>query len=108
MKKLLFLGACLVALASQPAVAQAGSPDVVTVKVKEAFYYLQIIISRGAGKPQVLDFPQKALKEDGAIEAATQQVIAKLYQEGYTLKETFGGAYPASGTRSTLIFTKGQ
>jgi hypothetical protein len=108
MKKLLFLGACLVALASSPAMAQTGGADIVTMKVKESFGTLQIIISRSTGKPEVLNFPQKDLKEDGAIEAATQQVIAKLYQEGYALKGSFGGSYPASGTRSTLVFTKGQ
>jgi hypothetical protein len=55
MKKLLFLGACLVALASSPAMAQTGEADVVIVKISEGYSSLHIAIVHGTGKPEVFD-----------------------------------------------------
>jgi hypothetical protein len=105
MKKLILLGACLVALASQPVKAQTGGADVVIVKITEGIESLHIDIARRTGKPEVLDYKAKDLREGGAAAAATQRVIAKLYQEGYRLKGTYGGN---QGYLSTLIFVKGQ
>ena len=101
MKKLLFLGACLVAFASQPVRAQAGGTDIVLVR----FYHvntvrLHVTIARGTAKPEELD-----IKGNDAEEAQfCRQVIAKLYQEGYTLKSTFATAIAPSN----LLFVKGQ
>jgi hypothetical protein len=103
MKKLLFLGACLVALASSPAMAQTGEADVVIVKISEGYSSLHIAIAHGTGKPEVFDYKAKDLREDGAA-AATQKILAKLYQQGYTLKGTYGGN---QGYMSTLIFVRG-
>ncbi len=56
-------------------------------------------IARGEAKPEVQD-----VKGDGAEEAQfCQRIIAKLYQEGYTLKSTFGAGTTTTGT---LVFTK--
>ncbi|MGI4872468.1 MAG: hypothetical protein ACRYFX_14980 [Janthinobacterium lividum] len=100
MKKLLFLGACLVALASSPVKAQTGGAEVVVVH----FYHngtprLYAAIARGDSAPQVVD-----MKGDGAEEATfCQRILAKLYQEGYSLRSTFGGSSSLTGT---LVFTK--
>jgi hypothetical protein len=101
MKKLFFIGACLMALTSQPVMAQTGGPEVVVVQVSFGVGAGQILISRGEGKTEAV-----AVKKDKnqAFESeAYQQVIAKLYQEGYTIKSTF-----SDGVRnqSTLVFVK--
>ncbi|TVT39621.1 hypothetical protein FNT36_18440 [Hymenobacter setariae] len=105
MKKLLILGACLVALASQPVLAQTGGPEVVIVKIWEGEAILSITIARAAGKPEVLTYKTKELREEGASAVLTQKALAKLYQEGYMLKGTYGGN---QGYLSTLVFVKGQ
>ena len=100
MKKLLFLGACLVALASQPVMAQTGGPEVVVAR----FYYggtgkLHVAIARGTANPEI----QELKGSDPEETQFCQKVIAKLYQEGYSLKSTFG---PGTGYASTLVFVK--
>jgi hypothetical protein len=100
MKKLLFLGACLVALASQPALAQTGGADVVVVRFSyEGTARVHAFITRGAGKTEVQQLKGSTSEENEFC----QQVIAKLYQEGYSLKSTFsaGGVPP-----NNLVFTK--
>ena len=78
----------------------AGGAEVVIVQ----FYHqgtprLYAAIARGGVKPEVVD-----MKGDGAEEAQfCQQVIAKLYKEGYTIKSTFGGSSINTGT---LVFIK--
>jgi hypothetical protein len=52
MKKLVFLGACLVVLASQPVKAQTGGADVVVVKVSEYATYIEFYIARSGSKPE--------------------------------------------------------
>ena len=107
MKKILFLGACLVALASQPAKAQTGGGDIVVVKVFEASTYMRIAISHGQDKTEVLDVAGGGgdKKKIGAAAEALQKLIADLIQKGYSLKSTFGGD---AGYMSTLVFVKGQ
>jgi hypothetical protein len=101
MKKLLFLGAFLVALASQPVMAQTAGPDVVVVQAYFPVGTGRVVISRGPGKTEELEF-KNGFRQSAAAESY-QQVIAKLYQEGYSIKASFG-----SGTTilSTLIFVK--
>jgi hypothetical protein len=105
MKKLLFLGACLVALASQPVIAQTSVPQVIVVQV----YFTglgtgHLTVTRGEGQTEDIEFKQTNIKQ--ATEAETcQRVFEKLYQEGYSLKSTFS---PGTGGISTLIFAKGQ
>jgi hypothetical protein len=105
MKKLFFLGACLLALASQPVMAQAGGADVVLVKISDNGLSLHIETVRGTGKPELLDLTGKEYRETGAATGAAQRVIAKLCQEGYILKGTYAGQHSYF---STLIFIKGQ
>ena len=107
MKKLLITVACLVAGAGVPARAQQGAgPEVVTVKVNERpFHSLQLIVSRDSGPAEVLTFDGKQMRQPGAKEAATQQVFAKLYREGFVVKTTFGGG-DKYGNLNTLIFVR--
>jgi hypothetical protein len=105
MKKLLFLGACLLALASQPVMAQAGGADVVLVKIADNGLSLHMETVRGTGKPELLDLTGKEYRETGAATSATQRVIAKLCQEGYILKGSYAGQHSYF---TTLIFIKGQ
>ena len=50
MKKLLFLGACLVALASQPVMAQTGNAEVVVVRLEESLRRVYVSVTRADGK----------------------------------------------------------
>jgi hypothetical protein len=98
MKKLIFLGACLVALASQPVKAQTGVvPSVAVVSIwypgGGGLPYLQIdrdgIIERKTGLG--LGIGEKITGD--AVEArakALRQTVIKLYQEGYVLKASLG------------------
>lgn len=113
MKKLFFLGACLVVLASCPVVAQTpgGSPppaaaglDVVVVKVSESTAYLTLDIARADGKRERRDYKPRDLKENGNSAEFTRQLIAQLYQEGYALTSTYGGG--GTFNLNTLVFTR--
>jgi hypothetical protein len=105
MKKLLFLGACLLALASQPVMAQTGGADIVVVRINDTGAIVYMAISHGAGKTESLSFPS-GYNEKRILETAEryQQVLTKLYQEGYSLKSTF----TVSQGLTTLVFVKGQ
>ena len=106
MKKILIAVACLLAGACVPARAQGAGPEVVTVKVRERRNHpLQLIVSRSSGPVEVLTFDSKEMRKPGANEAATQQVLAKLYREGFVVKNTFGGS-DNFGTVNTLIFVR--
>jgi hypothetical protein len=103
MKKLLFLAACLVTLASTPVVAQSGGPGVVIVQ----FYTTglgngHIAITRGEGRTEDVEFKVTNIKQHTAAEAY-QRVFAQLVQEGYSLKSTF---FPEDGSTVTLVFEK--
>lgn len=109
MKKLLYIGACLMALASLPAAAQTGTTDVVVVKVTEAYDYLLLDIARAGAKPERRTFKRRDLLLDGAPAEITRLLIAQLYVEGYTLTSTYGGGGLLSGSNinlNTLVFTK--
>jgi hypothetical protein len=99
-KKLVFLGACLVALASSPVAAQASAPEVVVV----VRILNNLVIVRPGGKTEEVDYAggtnAKSLTDSGIT---VQRVITKLYQEGYVLKSTYSGS-AVSG--ATLIFLK--
>lgn len=108
MKKPFVLGACLVAVASSPAMAQTVAPDVVVVRTTDNYNNLRIIVTHGEGKTEVLELARKDLKQSpNGQEEALQKVFAKLYQEGYQLRGTGGGGYNYM-IRNTFLFTKGQ
>jgi hypothetical protein len=103
MKKLLFLGVCLVALASQPALAQTGEPPVIVVQLYyTGLFTAHITITRGDNKTEDIEFKETSTR-DYTTAQAYQRVLVRLYQEGYALKSTFksGENQPV-----TLIFDK--
>jgi len=101
MKKLLLLGACLVALASQPALAQTSGPEVVVVQVEfNGFDNYRFRISHGEGKTEVYIVKGK----DNGLAEAVQKQVAQLYQQAYALK----GEFRTNGAYTTLmVFVKG-
>jgi hypothetical protein len=103
MKKLLFLGACLVALASQPVLAQTGGADVVIVRAYQINGKCVIATSRGTGKTEVtsVDVPINNFKNQASTAEAYHQIIAALVQQGYSLKGMSGG-----DDQTTWVFSK--
>jgi hypothetical protein len=102
MKKLVFLGACLVALASQPVMAQTGGPAVVVVQIYQSSLNKgRLAVDRGTGKPEIVEFKFNPQEEQSA---AYQHTFTKLAEEGYVLKSTF--SIQAGST--TLIFGRSQ
>jgi hypothetical protein len=104
MKKLLFLGACLVALASQPVMAQTGGAEseVTVVQVEFiGFDNYRFRISHGEGKTEVYTVKAK----DNSLVEAVQKQVAQLYQQGYALK----GEFRTNGAGTTMmVFVKGR
>jgi hypothetical protein len=112
MKKLFFLGACLVALASQPVMAQTGGADIVVVKVVEDVGLLHFYIARSGSKPEVREFSGKGLKEKGegnyvsGQAESTRSLLVELTQQGYTLTTTYSASRSPGVGLTTLVFTK--
>ncbi|MGI4867579.1 MAG: hypothetical protein ACRYFZ_26905 [Janthinobacterium lividum] len=110
MKKLLFLGACLVALASQPVRAQTGGMDVLVVRVEETNAHVSLTVERAGQEPEGIGFdydrrPGKA----GRASKGYLDALSKFYEQGYIVQAVIPGVtYTAIGgvTYSTLIFTK--
>lgn len=104
MKKLLLLGACLLALGSSPVAAQAGGPGVAVVSIVNLGPSYKAVITREDSKSEALEIPNGGSdKRLMATSQGFQKLISKLYQEGYTLKSTFGG-----DRVTNLVFVKGQ
>ena len=101
MKKLFLLSACLLALSASPVLAQTSAPAVAVVKVwVKGFTEGHILIDRD-GKMEDVEYKASGTAKGLETEADTlRQVVAKLYQEGYSLK--------ASLSPTMLIFVKGQ
>ncbi len=94
MKKFL-LGAGLLALTSLPVLAQtAPAADVVVVRIQRFGNTRGVITtSFGANNTQAkeIDVPFDTVKGASVITEATQQALAPLAQQGYTLKSMSGG-----------------
>ncbi len=109
MKKLILLGGCLWAFAASPAKAQTGHPDVVVVKVLESQLATRIIVARSWGLPDEMEVKTGFAGNEATMakESAEkiQEVLGKLYQQGYAIKGTFSSS---NGGPSTLVLVKGQ
>jgi hypothetical protein len=95
MKKI-FLGACLWALVSAPALAQTGGSDVAVVRVERTGGpHGLITVSLGANSTQAkeIDVPNNSIKAAEALSEATQQALAPLVQQGYAVKAMSGGDF---------------
>jgi hypothetical protein len=108
MKKLLFLGACLVALSSSPVMAQAGGTEVVVMSMRTASLgRTRVVLAYSGGKTEekLIKNMSNSDKAQDEATSAYQEIITNLYQQGYSLKSTFSGF---QGGFSTLVFVKGQ
>jgi hypothetical protein len=109
MKKLFFTGACLVALASSPVLAQTGGAELVVVRVLEdpRSIYVSITTPDGQTEDRKLDsgFGTKGLT---ASSKAFHQLLNEFYQKGYRLQSTFSTVNSTSDSRTTLVLVKGQ
>ncbi len=108
MKKYILLGALLWACAAQPADAQTGKSDIVVVKVLESRSSTRIIIARSWGFPEELEVKAGLAGNEATMvresAAKMQEVLMKLYEQGYAIKSSFGGS---DGGPSTLVLVKG-
>jgi hypothetical protein len=104
MKKLIFLSLGLLLVTSLPGLAQAGAPDIVIVKVSETQGSTQVVIVRGEGKSELLEM-EGGSGSNAMTQSAkrVQQVLTKLYAQGYAVKSTFTGDH---GSMSTLVLVK--
>jgi hypothetical protein len=103
MKRRLFLGAYLVAMASSPVLAQTSTSEVAIVQL----YFTGIntghlSLTRTTGTTEAAQFKTSNTHQEEA--AAYQRVFTQLYQEGYSLKSTITRAEDVA----TWIFVKGQ
>ena len=109
MKKLILLGGCLWTFAAQPAKAQSGQADIVVMKVLESRLGTRIVVARSWGIPDEIEVkPNLASNEARLMRDSAekiQEVLTKLYQEGYAIKSSFSGS---EGGQSTLVLIKGQ
>lgn len=80
--------------------AQTAEAEVVVVRMQLDGTPPYAAIARGAAKPELV-------RKDRALDEAVfyQQIIAKLYQEGYLLKSTMAAGDLHS---AVLIFSKGK
>jgi hypothetical protein len=110
MKKLLFSGACLVALASSPAMAQATTQpavDITVVRVTANYARTQVTVTRPGGKDELLEFEnndQSAKRQP--VGGGFQQLVAGLYEQGYQLASTFDTQMGPSKSASILLFVR--
>jgi hypothetical protein len=110
MKKLLFLGACLMALASSPALAQTGGMtdvDVTVVRVTASYPRTFVTITRPGGKEESIEFDNYGRSEKRPlVGSGFQQLVTDLYQQGYQLQSTFDTQMSANGSASMLLFIR--
>lgn len=110
MKKLLFLGACLVALASQPVRAQSGAStevDVTVVRVTAGYPRTFVTITRPGGKEERVEFDNYERNEKRPqVGVGFQQLVTDLYRQGYQLQSTFDTTTGTTGSASILLFIR--
>jgi hypothetical protein len=104
MKKLLFSGACLVALASSPVRAQTGGADLVVVHVQESSRSLYFSIARGQQQSEEIEVK---LGKEVKASSSYYTVLSKFYTQGYVLQAVIPGTTSGVGwVESTLILGK--
>jgi len=108
MKKILLLSACVGALLTEPLLARATEPEVIIVKVLESRLVTRIVIARSWGIPEEVEITPGIIGNEATVELETakkmQQLLGKLYNQGYAIKSTFSG----ERGMSTLVLVKGQ
>ena len=105
MKKLIFLSACLLALAARPAAAQTPTPDIVVVREYDSGSSVNLTVTRGEGKTEKVEFASGGT--DKKLTAAGEgyyKVLAALYREGFVLQSTFS----SHTGLTTLVLSKNR
>ena len=109
MKKLIFLGACLVALASQPVAAQTGEAEVLVVRITEYVTTVHVSVTRGEGRSEQWKFDSgdrgQRLDVSGQ---GYQKLLADLYKQGFHLQSTFSFGVSPGVNRITMVLDKHQ
>ena len=109
MKKLFFLGACLVALASSPAMAQTGGADIVVVRITEYSSTVYVSVTKEEGRSEQWKFESgstgKRLDDSGQ---GYYKLLADLYRQGYRLQSTVSANVSSDISRTTMVLVKGQ
>jgi hypothetical protein len=104
MKKLFFLGACLVALVSQPVMAQTVVPDLVVVHVLQMGRKLEFSIAHGQQQTEEVVFE---LSKEVRTVPSYYTALAKFYAQGYIVQAAIPGLTSGTGyVESTLILGK--
>jgi hypothetical protein len=110
MKKLIFLGAYLIALSSQPLMAQTGGVEVVIVRIAESSSNAHVTIERAGQEPEEIEFDwdSRIGKKWPRASKGYLEALSKLYQQGYQVQATIPGAITINGGTNftTLIFTR--
>ena len=109
MKRLFFLGACLVALASSPVLAQTNGPQVAVVRITEYPGTVYISLTKEEGRSEQWKFESgstgKRLDDSGQ---GYYKLLADLYRQGYRLQSTVSANVSPDVSRTTMVLVKGQ
>jgi hypothetical protein len=107
MKKLFYIVGCLLVLSSSPVLAVVEEPAVVVVRIYESRTIVEVIVVRGTGQPEFYKF-DSGIRQKDLVAAANgyQEVIAKLYGQGYMLQQSLEGMQGENSNLHTLIFVK--
>lgn len=98
------MGACLVALASQPVMAQTVGTDLVIVRIFQIGRKLEFSIAHGQQQPEEVTFD---LNKEVKPAPSYYTVLAKFYAQGYVVQAVIPGLTNNVGyTESTLVLGK--
>lgn len=102
MKNLLLSCVLLLAVLLPMNSLAAAPPSIVVVRIAEYGRQSVVIITRGQGKSEKMEFHQSATE----FNEGYYKIFAKLYQEGYKVQSTFGTPMGTEGGNTTLLFVK--
>ena len=105
--KTFLLSICLLLFSGQSLRAQAAPPEIVIVRIIEYSGTVDVVITRGPGKSEYLEFNSGPFKKQ-MITASEKyfDFLSKLYQEGYVLQSTFTSTSGSNSSTTTLVLAK--
>ena len=105
--KTLLLSICLLLFSGQSLRAQAAPPEIIIARIIEYSSTVDVVITRGPGKSEYLEFNSGAFKKQ-LINASEKyyDFLNKLYQEGYVLQSTFTSLHDSNSSTTTLVLAK--
>jgi hypothetical protein len=107
MKKLVLLLSFALVLAGPAPARATDDPAVIIVRLNDSPNNVRLVVERGSGKAEVLEFEGGYTEKSNRISAkGYHDFIAKLYQAGYVLQATIPGPSAANASLSTLVFVK--